>query len=347
MTTAGNSPACGFGEADISSPQCFPVDLDVTHGHIHFLPLTQSQIEDASFLDNRLPIDFSSAMPVPVSVVSRHLQACATPAWLWHTSFCGSTLLARMLQGGAGTTVLREPLVLRRLADAHAAGRRIDDMLKPTIGLLSRPWRENGKVLIKPTHAALNIAVAAMRSVPSSVGLALTSSLEDFVISHLKKTPETLAKIPVLAERALSEGDLAGRLPREALAPPDALAAAAVQWAAQRELAARLRESVVPQRLRLVDWQVVLSAPESAAIAAAQWLSLPYEEPGLVAHVRQTIRHHSKAPIADYNPAMRKAEIADLLSRHGDMIVRTLRWAERCLLPAMRPEALRLDVLDI
>ncbi|MFX5622823.1 hypothetical protein ABTE00_21950, partial [Acinetobacter baumannii] len=80
-------------------------------------------------------------------------------------------------------------------------------------------------------------------------GVLLSSDLEDFVVSNIKKTPETQAKIPQLAERALRACSLGPRLPAAALAPPDLLAAATLQWAAQRELAIDLIERVGAARL--------------------------------------------------------------------------------------------------
>ncbi|MEV8693177.1 hypothetical protein AB0014_25765, partial [Klebsiella pneumoniae] len=93
--------------------------------------------------------------------------------------------------------------ILRRLADARAAGWEIDGLVDVSVRLLARPWSADGSVIVKPTHAALNIAVDLMEAAPQSRGVLLSSDLEDFVVSNIKKTPETQAKIPQLAERAL------------------------------------------------------------------------------------------------------------------------------------------------
>ena len=109
-------------------------------------------------------------------------------------------MLARLLHVVPYTAVLREPLVLRRLSDCADAGHDIRPWVKPLVALLSRPWRPHGHVVVKPTHAALNIAAGMMAATPASRAIILTSTLEDFLVSHLKKTRETLAKAPLLDE---------------------------------------------------------------------------------------------------------------------------------------------------
>lgn len=104
-----------FPQVLLTEAEWFPVDVDMRSRAVHFAHLPEAVIEAAPFLDNRLDFDLKQVRIVPFESL-RGFPA-VQPAWLWHTSFCGSTLLARMLHVSPFNISLREPLVLRRLSD--------------------------------------------------------------------------------------------------------------------------------------------------------------------------------------------------------------------------------------
>lgn len=303
------------------------------------LELDHETVARESFIDVRMSVDWGAAARVPINEILAAKLQSPPCAWLWHTSFCGSTLLARMLHLAPHATCLREPLALRRLSDAREAGLNTRPALMAVIALLSRPWHPDGRVLVKPTHAALNIAVDIMAASPPSRALVLTSSLEDFVISHLKKTPQTLEQVPVLASRALSAGGLRARLPRPALEPPDILAASALQWAAQRDLVVNLVRASGEDRIRIVDFEELQRRPAEVAVAAQRWLGLGLPEAALRWQADDLTNRHAKVPSRLYGAAERRAEKRMLADIYRHEIARTLAWAGRLLLPSLDPEA--------
>src|SRR5688572_9854321 len=190
----------------------FPVDLHVPERRFAFARLDVEALERSTFMDTRLNAQLASLEPVDADRAAALAQPAHAPAWLFHTSFCGSTLLARALHVPPYQVALKEPLVLRRLGDARHAGWDTGDLPSTTARLLARPWNDGGGVLIKATHAALNIAGDLLDASPDSRAVLLTSSLDDFLVSNLKKPADTLAKVPELAERALRAGTLHARL---------------------------------------------------------------------------------------------------------------------------------------
>ena len=321
--------------------QWFPVDLDVDAGLLHFLELSDRLLAEANFLDQRMDLAWEQARVLPVSELAQVAVASAAPiGLLWHTSFCCSTLLARALHLGASTTVLREPLVLRRLADARFAGVDIGPLLPAVARLLARPWTPGGAVLIKPTHAALSLAPDLFDALPSARGLVLTSTLDDFLLSNLKKTAETQARVPALVERAMAASDLVERLPPAAFDPPDFLATVALQWAGQQEAIAawllgphRTRLRVLQERSLLADW------PNSVAEVAA-WLHWPAERKALYTRAEDVGQRHAKAEQRAFDAAARAQEAAWLREKFRAELKRANDWAQRHLLPVMRSPAL-------
>jgi hypothetical protein len=327
-----------FPQMLLTQAEWFPVDVDIRSREVHFVHLSEAVIESAPFLDNRL--DFDRRQARVVSFESLRGFPAARPAWLWHTSFCGSTLLARMLHVSPFNTSLREPLVLRRLSDDADSGRDISEALAIVLPLLARPWHAGSSVLIKPTHAALNIAERVMRAAEGSCGIILTSPLEDFLISHLKKTPHTLAKVPVLTERALAGSRLIDRLPAKAFDPPGTLAAITLQWAAQRELITELKASLGAQRVHIVDWNGLQDNLSSGTHECSQLLGLHIPEDALSANVLVHAGRHSKVTERQFDVHLRRTEAATLADRFSTQLRDAVLWAEDVLYPVMSRAAI-------
>ncbi|MBJ7574970.1 hypothetical protein [Luteimonas sp. MC1828] len=326
---------------DLSDARWFPVDLHVPERSFGFLPLDVACLEDAVFLDSRIPAPLGEAIAVRADTLPRPAVAPAL-AWLFHTSFCCSTLLARALHVPPHSTSLKEPLVLRRLADARHAGWPLDGLLEASVALLSRPWFPGAAVVVKPTHAALNVAEDLMASAPASRGIVLTSSLEDFVVSNLKKTTETRLKIPELAERALRAGGLASRLPAAALQPPDLSAAATLQWAAQRDLCTRVLDTRGEQ-LRVLDASAFLADVAGVALRCNAWLRLGIPPDLLAGRVERVVSQNAKAVAHGYGPDRRRRDAAALRQAHEREVGQALDWFQRFVRPALADEAWALE----
>ncbi|BDU17758.1 hypothetical protein [Lysobacter auxotrophicus] len=313
-----------------SDARWFPVDLHVPDRRFDMAMLDAGVLERSTFLDTRLDATLASVEPIAADRFAMLPQR--TPAWLFHTSFCGSTLLARAAHLPAHHVALKEPLVLRRLADARHAGWSIDGLCDIAVRLLSRPWTPDGDVLVKATHAALNIAPDLLRVTPDSRAVLLTSTLDDFLVSNLKKTPETQAKVPELAERALRAGTLHARLPAQALQPPDLLCAVALQWAAQRDLLAGLVRGF-GERVRVLDFATLADDPENVVVACARWWRWSSPENALRERTREVAHRNAKAMAVEYSAQQREQEARMVQARFGTELARARDWAERFVLP--------------
>ncbi len=324
-------PSEGLREA-----RWFAVDLHVPRREFGFLRLDEKVLESSSFLDNRIEAPWEQAQPVVADEIPFDSLPAANAAFLFHTSFCCSTLLARMLHLPPYGVALKEPLLLRRLADARYSGWEIPDILPVAARLLARPWHDRGAVLIKPTHVALNIVADLARALPAARGIVLTSTLEDFLVSNIKKSAETRSKVPTLAERALAFTEYHKRLDADAFSPPDFLSAVALQWCAQQEAIGEIIEKLGPSRLRVVHERQLLADMESSVLRCAEWLQWPAPEEALRAHVAMIGQRHAKASERVFDAGQRAREMVMLREKFDAPIRSALAWAERCLYPAMR-----------
>ncbi len=154
--------------------------MDIGAGRIGFLPVARRLVERANFLDGREEIAVGAPVAVPVAeALGLTLPApCGPDRFIFHVSFCGSTLLTRMLARPGKVFALREPHGLVGLADwkAKQSGRadprvpRLADFARASL----RPvWRPGERMIVKPTNWCNNLlpelCVAGMR--PLFVGI--------------------------------------------------------------------------------------------------------------------------------------------------------------------------------
>ncbi len=323
-----------MSRSDLGDARQFAVDLHVPERRFGILPVTDELIERAAFLDTRLPVPFADAVQVPAADVGELPRGRL--AWIFHTSFCASTLLARALHV-APHVALKEPLVLRRLADARKSGWPLEGLLEPTVALLGRPWHPGGAVIVKPTHVALNLATSLLAASPESRAVILTSTLEDFLLSNLKNTAESQAKIPLLVERALAATTFGARL--GGVQPPDLVCAAGIQWAAQRELVLDVTMQA-RRRIRIVRMTELLEDIPAGVVACAEWLQLPVSREALVAHAAAVASRHAKASDMPFSPDHRVKESAHVATQYGAALASARKWLDVHVLPVMRDSAL-------
>lgn len=339
-----SAPGAPLATVCWQDPAWFPADLDVRGGRLAMLRIDASVIERSTFMDTRIAADLGASSVVDASEADARACADVLPvAWLFHTSFCGSTLLARALHDYPRTVVYREPLVLRRLADARHEGARSLHWGQTCVDLLSRPWLPGGRVVIKPTHAALNIAHDLMQATPRSRAVVLTSSLQDFLVSNAKKVPETQARIPLLVEMALSAGRFHQRLPSEALTPPTLIAAAGLQWAAQRELILELAQHVGRSRLAVLGADDLLGGLREGVARCRAWWGLSIDSAQGDQRIQEISRRHAKLESREYGPETRAYEATLIRQMHGPLLDEAMEWMQAYVLPAMRAEAIALD----
>lgn len=323
-------------------PRWFPVDLGVRRRDYMCLSLEDRVLDTSVFIDNRIEAPLDAAERVNADRIDSSALPQGPVGWIWHTSFCGSSLLARCLHVPPAQVSLKEPLILRRLGDAREKGFDLGDGPMLSARLLARPLHEGGAVVIKPTHAALNVAVDLMQALPDSRAIVLYSSLEDFMVSNLKKSPVDQGRVPLLVNRALNATGLRERLLGEAAHPPGLLGTVALQWGAQRELVADVLHSIGSSRIRSLEASELYGNPAFTAERVQQWLGLPASSDRIAARCSKVALTHAKAFDQPYDAQVRIREAAVLRARHQSSLDDALAWADRVLLPAMRPDALEL-----
>ena len=97
--------------------------------------------------------------------------------WIFHIGHCGSTLLSRLLPAIAPLLPVREPAVLRTLAESRRAsgnprGRGDDErsrLFELMVSLVARSYRPDQTALIKAASDCNNLIEPALARRPTSI----------------------------------------------------------------------------------------------------------------------------------------------------------------------------------
>lgn len=109
--------------------------------------------------------------------------------FIFHSSHCCSTLLARALDVAGTASLLNEPDVLihlsNRLIRSDDRGNR--ERIELVLRLLERPFAPGEKVIVKPSNFGQRVADVLLSSRPDSRAILLYSNVETLLLSLLKR----------------------------------------------------------------------------------------------------------------------------------------------------------------
>ena len=321
----------------VASPEWFPHRLDPDGARVLFVRLSEPRIRAAAFLDERVLDAATEGGWGPLDAV---LEATAgherrTPHAIFHIGHCGSTLVANLLDRLPGGIALREPLVLRTLAELFEelprATARFDEagwhgLADTLLALLARPHGA-ARPFVKATSSCNALLGPWLGRDASVRAIALSIALEPW-LATIMKSPASRADAARFAPARLAAlhaavGDDAVRLPR--LAEPERLATA---WLAEqaRHAAIAARE---PGRMLRVDFDALLAGGAAALAPIARHFGLPDDEGALAtAWHPDVLGRYAKAREHAYTAADRDADLAESRRRHGEAIAAGLRHAD-------------------
>jgi hypothetical protein len=260
-------------------------------------------------------------------------------AYLCHTAFCASTLLAFCLDHPSRTLVLREPKVLSRLGalqrETPSPGSAARESLKRRVfGLLDRSYAGEA-VVIKPSNFAYTLLRDVLNQ-RSGAGeqhrcIMLSSGLRSLVISILKKEQEARERMPEFLAALVRDSDYLDQVDLPPLESLDLLQQSVIFWHCQRHFIQSLRRESGTGRMLPVSMESLLLRPMDTLSAINQFLELRLSEAFLTESVEAGVfRRHSKTGDR-YSPEQQRLE-ADAVARQFDAeIRRTLQWARPIL----------------
>ncbi|MDZ7627075.1 MAG: hypothetical protein U5J99_01555 [Parvularculaceae bacterium] len=315
-----------------ADPEWLPDAFDAGRGVIRFARMSAEVLRREAFLDARKDLSVTARAEARIADLAPHIKPAPPASYVFHSAFCGSTLLARALDVPGKSLALKEPGILLDLVNARRAhpAFRSDSVYRQytdvILGLLHRRRAPGEAVLIKPTNLALPLAGALIaRGAPV---LFLHGALREFLMSILKKGEEGRAFARKMFNIFAMDGTPLGAIePRQAMSLTD-LQTAALVWRHQIEEIIALLVSA-PQTASL-DYASFIADPEIALRAAAKALTLDIDAAALAAIASGPVfKTDAKFTASPFTAQTRKTANDDLEKRHGPELSLIASWAEK------------------
>lgn len=291
----------------------------------HFRRVTRAQHRAATFLTDEY---LETGADV---VVARNAALAAAPPsaplhFIFHSAFCGSTMLARAFDIDGVSMGLKEPGVLNEVSGLRRHGvepRQVAAALDAALTLLARPFGAGEAVVVKPSNVIGGYLPAIMAMRPQARAVLLYAPLPVFLGSVARKglwgrlwVRELLAK---LIDQQIVD---LGFAPEDYFRLTD-LQVAALGWLAQHALFARLAERF-GDRVRTLDSEALMARPREVMEALRPHFGLAYDPAQVVAG--PAFSTHSKFG-QSFDAAARAAERAAQEAAHADELAKVETWA--------------------
>lgn len=317
----------------IADPRYLLHRIDPHAGQAVFVPTTQAHLRKASFLDGRTDFSVGPAVTVALDALLQQDPPDTTGAnrMIFHVAFCGSTLLARLLDLPGIAHVLKEPDVLVGLSEwqRRGADARFGPALTLALACLRRRWTADEVVIVKPTNWINNLIGDMARDPAGLKPVFITMDRRAYAIAVLRGGRERLAFAARTAAHlapACSQGE-------------PWLRAAVAEDADPMGRAVRLALTALHMQVQLftatadnsLDFAEIVSQPAPAAQRASAILGLDISPARIAAETAARAASNAKAPDRAFSATERAGEDADVWHHHGATIDAALHWAERIL----------------
>lgn len=311
-----------------------PHMADLANDRLLVARVTEADYRAASFLDQRLLTDRIGREWLAWNALPDLGPAAAEPHFIFHIGHVGSTLVSRLLAETADVLPLREPMLLRTLAQVAERIDRPESVWSPdlyrrrlaqALGWLGRGFGNQQRAMVKAssviTAIADDLTGAEGRTLFLHVPLA---RYIETILAGEASLAETLAQAPGRMAR------LAALLPDFPFAlwqlPP--VTRIAMSWLCEMATAQRTLPRSDPRHL-WVDFEAMLADPAASLVAQSDHFGLATDSAQIDALLAGPImRQYSKAPEHGYSPDLRRQLQAQAASEHAAAIADAIAWVE-------------------
>ena len=311
-----------------------PHMADLANDRVLIALLSDADYRAASFLDQRLLTERVGREWMAWNALPDLGSAAPRPDFIFHIGHVGSTLVSRLLAEIGGALPLREPMLLRTLAQVAERIDRPESIWSPDLyrarlaqvrGWLGRGFATDQRAMVK----ASSVITAIADDLTGANGRALFIHVPlvryvETILAGEASMAETLAQAPARMAR------LAALLPDfpHALWQLPPVTRVAMSWLCEMATAQRTLPPDDPRHL-WVDFEAMLADPASTLAAQGAHFGLPVDASCIDAALAGPImRQYSKAPEHGYSPDLRRELQAQAAANHAPAIAEAIAWVE-------------------
>lgn len=322
----------------VSDAIWFPHRLQMADLVGTYVRTTVGLLRSTAFIDGRQPF-WSAEKRERIEINENGKTALKNQEptrFIFHVSFCGSTLLAQLLDCPGKTLALKEPKALIDLSDQLVALPRSDrDSVAHVVTRLLceltdlQGTREN--VIIKPSNWC-NAILPDLCS-PSSNALAVFLSIDrrEFLKAVFRGGRDRMAYVARATEHFVASQPDAQSWLNEAVAGAadvyDQIARIAALNHALQERA--FREIIALRAWNdecWIDYATIADAPQMAAERAAKVLGLNLTVQEIAMQATKFVDVHAKDRTLKYDQSRRREEDDEILKYHGAYFDKAIAW---------------------
>lgn len=314
----------GFAQGgfDPRDPALFLHDLDLQAGRAGFVRADRARLSTEPFLDHRWrPAEAVDGL-LPLAELKAPVEEAPVIDFIWHTSFCASTLLAACLDAPGRCLALKEPRALVILAALKRSGGLDGDLAKSVFALMGRRFEPGERILIKPSNSANNL-IAEAAALTRGRMLLLYSDCESFVLSMAKQGQPGFAYVRERFRSLAADGHPAGRWPVGELLRLTDLELAALVWRMQMDVLEAASDQL-GERAMSLDCKVLLKDPAGVLPRIAEFFGFDFGVQRL-GELSALFRRDAKQPGQTFDPRSRDDARAELRARLGPDLPAVLR----------------------
>ena len=331
-----------FAKLFSRNAELFPHLLNIPSDQILLSRLSEHDYKSASFLDQRIITPKLQRQTVTWSALADiPLPKRTAPNYIFHIGHVGSTLISRLLGEHPNVLALREPQILRDLAEISQIQHQPQSPWSPeqytlraklAISWLSRTFSEQQRVMIKASSFVSEIAHELLDAENKAL----------FLYVSLNKYLETiLAGEGSRAEASQLAGARLLRLNKK-LPPPNGASQnthlgnlwelshvqqIALGWLCEMSTLMQTYEQQEPSNIYWHDFDVFLNSPKSELVKIAEHFGLPMTSETADRLVSGPIMNsYSKAPEHDYSPDLRRQLLQQARTEFATEIKQTTNW---------------------
>lgn len=338
--------------------------IDTQSGALVFVHSSSQLLHEAAFIDGRSSISIDQRKyQLPLEQVieySNNVEMKPATRFIFHSAFCGSTLLARACSYRDKSFSYKEPQVLIDLANLKAKQHswyldktRWQQLVQIVLQQLNKSWHQQQSILLKPSNWVNNLMVELLSSVKphseQSTAIFIQSSAKEFLLAVLRGGKERISFIYHLREHlrtAVSSFDniirqLDSDQTSDTQSNNEALTVMQkmvcnimVVHEMQQQLFNQAQQHIKSEQFQIISYDQLMAEPLPMLTNICNTLTLGLNAVAISEQITSVFSQHAKQSEMPFDVTTKQNINSQVLESYGELIDFGLTWRDRNLLAA-------------
>ena len=325
----------------LGDPAWLPHRYDDAADSFRFVHVPRQAHRRATFLTDEYVEGTGEYMALPREAIDRAQLQVAPVHFVFHSAYCCSTLVARMFDREGRAMGLKEPQVLNDMIGWRQRGadpQRLAAVIDLSLALLSRPFKGDQAVVIKPSNIVNSLAPAMLGLRPEARAITLYAPIEDFLSSIAVKGLWGRQWVRKALISQARDQQLSHRFTTEELLELTDLQIAGLGWLSHHATFARMREQFGRDRVAVCDSVSLLRDPPATVTAFYTQFGLTLEQDETQDIATSEAFTRNSKDRSEYSPEQRRERLDTTLASNREEIEMVAAWvrtlAERAGVPS-------------